>query len=75
MMRATTLRRPPAALGGLLAYYLRRPSADDQACRDGVARGPIDYWFNSAEPPGRWWGQGCAALRLGSKLAPSSSRR
>lgn len=65
-MRATTLKASPAALGGLLAYYAGL--ADDQACRDGVARGPIDYYLNPAEPPGRWWGQGCAALGLGSEV-------
>ncbi|MDP9020186.1 MAG: relaxase domain-containing protein [Actinomycetota bacterium] len=65
-MRATTLKASPAALGGLIAYYAGL--ATDQARRDGVARGPIDYYLDPAEPPGRWWGGGCAALSLGDEV-------
>ncbi len=42
--------------------------ADDQARKDGLARGPIDYYLDPAEPPGRWWGQGCAAVGLGGEV-------
>ncbi len=66
MMRATTLKVSPAALGGLIAYYAGL--ATDQARRDGIARGPIDYYLDPAEPPGRWWGRGCAALGLGTEV-------
>ncbi len=66
MMRATTLKASPAALDGLIAYYAGL--AEDQAHRDGVARGPIDYYLDPVEPPGRWWGRGCAALGLGDEV-------
>ncbi len=48
-MRVTTLKASPASLGGLLAYY--GGLADDQAGRDGAARGPVDYYLDPAEPP------------------------
>ncbi len=67
-MRATTLKASPAALGGLLAYYAGL--ATDQVRRDGGGRGPIDYYLDPAEPPGRWWGQGRAALGLGAEVRP-----
>jgi hypothetical protein len=51
--RATTLKASPAGLDGVLAYYAGL--ADDQARPDGVARGPIDYYLDLADPPGRWW--------------------
>ncbi len=71
MMRATTLKASPADVGGLLAYY--DGLADDQARRDGARRdgarrGPIDYYLDPAEPPGRWWGHGRAALGLGAEV-------
>lgn len=65
-MRVTTLKASPASLGGLLAYYCGL--ADDQAGRDGAARGPVDYYLDPAEPPGRWWGQGCAGLGLDGEV-------
>jgi len=67
-MRATTLKASPTTLGGLLAYY--GGLADDQAERNGVARGPVDYYLDPAEPPGRWWGQGCAGLGLDGDVRP-----
>jgi len=51
-MRATTLKASPAGLGGLLAYYAGL--ATDHARRDGPTRGPIDYYLDPAQPPGRW---------------------
>ncbi|MGH9180429.1 MAG: MobF family relaxase [Acidimicrobiales bacterium] len=65
-MRATTLKASPASLGNLLAYY--GGLADDQARRDGAARGPVDYYLDPAEPPGWWWGHGCAALCLNGEV-------
>ena len=65
-MRATTLKASPASLDGLLAYYAGL--AEDQSHRDGVARGPVDYYLDPAEPPGRWWGHGCGALGLGEEV-------
>ncbi len=65
-MRATTLKASAAGLDGLLAYYAGL--ANDKARRDGLARGPIDYYLDPAEPPGRWWGHGCAALDLRNEV-------
>ncbi len=65
-MRATTLKASAAGLDGLLAYYAGL--ANDQVRRDGLARGPIDYYLDPAEPPGRWWGHGCAALDLRNEV-------
>ncbi len=53
-MRATTPKASPSDVGGLLAYYAGL--ATDQARRDGASRGPIDYYLDPAEPPGRWRG-------------------
>ncbi len=65
-MRATTLKASPADVGGLLAYYAGL--ADDQGRRDATSRGPVDYYLDPAEPPGRWWGHGRAALGLGTEV-------
>ncbi len=65
-MRATTLKASAADVGGLLAYYAGL--ADDHARRDGLCRGPIDYYLDPAEPPGRWWGHGRAALGLAAEV-------
>ncbi|MGH9153654.1 MAG: MobF family relaxase [Acidimicrobiales bacterium] len=61
-MRATTLKASSAGLDGLLAYYA------GLATRDGVARGPVDYYLDRNEPPGRWRGGGCAALGVGGEV-------
>lgn len=66
MMRATTLKASPASVDGLLAYYAGL--ATDQAHRDGAARGPVDYYLDPAEPPGRWTAHGRAALGLGEEV-------
>lgn len=66
VMRATTLKASSAGLASLLAYYAGL--ADEQARRDGLARGPIDYYLDPAEPAGRWWGHGCAALGLDGQV-------
>lgn len=60
-MRVTTLKVPAANVGGLLAYYAGLAEDRD---RSGPARGPVDYYLDPDEPPGRWWGDGCAALGL-----------
>lgn len=61
VMRVTTLKVPAAKVGRLLAYYAGL--AEDRE-RPGPARGPVDYYLDPDEPPGRWWGDGCAALGL-----------
>ncbi len=60
-MRCTTLKAPTAEhLGRLVSYYAGL--AEDHQRRDGRARGPVDYYLDPDEPPGRWWGAGCAAV-------------
>ena len=61
VMRVTTLKVPASKVGRLLAYYAGL--AEDRE-RPGPARGPVDYYLNPDEPPGRWWGDGCVALGL-----------
>jgi hypothetical protein len=38
--------------------------------RDGAARGPVDYYLDPGEPPGRWWGSGWAAVGLDGEVLP-----
>lgn len=62
VMRATTLKGNAGGTGALVAYYAGladRPSAG------GTARGPVDYYLDPDEPPGRWWGDGQAGLGVG----------
>ena len=65
-MRATTLKASASALGGLVAYYAGL--AADRERRDGLARGPIDYYLDPAEPAGRWRGRGCEAMGVGGEV-------
>ena len=60
-MRVTTLRAPRrGGVAVLLAYY-----AGLAADRSGDGgRGPVDYYLDPDEPPGRWWGQGRHQLGL-----------
>src|SRR5687767_11360695 len=68
MMRVTTLKAWRGSAGGMTAYYAGL--ARDQQQRDGTGRGPVDYYLDPNEPPGRWWGAGCAALGLGREVKP-----
>ena len=58
-MRCTTLKASAGRLGGLMAYYAGL--AEDRARPSGPGRGPVDYYLDPDEPPGRWWGHGRAA--------------
>ncbi|MGH3369522.1 MAG: MobF family relaxase [Nocardioidaceae bacterium] len=68
-MRAKTIKAGRYGVAGVIGYYAGL--AADQARRDGACRGPIDYYIDPAEPPGRWWGSGRAALGLGAEVAPA----
>ncbi len=68
MMRVTTLKAGKAGLAALIDYYAGL--AADQLHRDGVRRGPVDYYLDPNEPPGRWWGEGCAAMELAGEVQP-----
>ncbi|MBW3581343.1 MAG: relaxase domain-containing protein [Actinobacteria bacterium] len=68
MMRVTTLKVGKAGLAALIDYYAGL--AHDQLRRDGASRGPVDYYLDPNEPPGRWWGQGCGAMELAGGVHP-----
>jgi len=61
VMRVTTLKATADKLPGLLAYYAGLAEDREQPCR---GRGPVDYYVDPDEPPGRWWGRGRAGLGL-----------
>ncbi len=67
-MRVTTIKAGAHGVEAMVAYYAGL--AADQAKRDGACRGPVDYYLAEDEPPGRWWGDGTAALGLGAEVAP-----
>lgn len=67
-MRATTLRAGKASVVALVSYYAGL--AADQLHRDGRTRGPIDYYLDPNEPPGRWWGRGCTEVGLSGDVRP-----
>src|SRR5690606_20056107 len=56
VMRVTTLKVGAAGVGGLVAYYAK-------LVRD-PGQGPVGYYVDPEEPPGRWWGAGCPAVGL-----------
>ncbi|HVM06544.1 MAG TPA: MobF family relaxase [Acidimicrobiales bacterium] len=64
----TTIKAGAHGVEAMVAYYAGL--AADQASRDGACRGPVDYYLAADEPPGRWWGEGTAALGLGAEVAP-----
>lgn len=68
MMRVTTIKAAAHGVEATVAYYAGL--AADQASRDGACRGPVDYYLAADEPPGRWWGEGTAALGLSAEVAP-----
>ncbi len=65
MMRATTLKVARSKLRQLLDYYAGL--AEDQN-RQGRERGPVDYYLDPDEPPGRWWGSGRHGLGLDGEV-------
>jgi conjugative relaxase-like TrwC/TraI family protein len=67
-MRAVTLKAAGDGVARLIGYYAGL--ARDHQRRDGVARGPVDYYLDPAEPPGRWWGSGCGAVGLEGEVLP-----
>jgi hypothetical protein len=72
VMRAVTLKAAGAGVAQLVGYY--EGLARDQLRRDGVARGPVDYYLDPGEPPGRWWGSCCAAVGLDREVLPKQLR-
>jgi len=72
-MRVTTLKASTTAggLDGLLAYYAGL--AEDRQ-RPGRGRGPVDYYLDPDEPPGRWRGEGLSALGLRGEVSGADLR-
>jgi hypothetical protein len=60
--RVVTIQAAGDRIGQVLGYYAGL--AADQLDRGGPGRGPVDYYLDPNEPPGRWWGTGCPALGL-----------
>jgi len=71
VMRVTTLKASSDRLPGLLAYYAGL--AEDRE-RPGLGRGPVDYYLDPEEPPGRWWGRGREALGLDGPVSDADMR-
>lgn len=67
-MRVTTLKASADGLAGLLDYYV------GLAERPPSTKGPIDYYLDPDEPPGRWWGRGRPALGLDGEVAADELR-
>jgi conjugative relaxase-like TrwC/TraI family protein len=67
-MRAVTLKAAGDGVAQLIGYYAGL--ARDRLRRDGVARGPVDYYLDPAEPPGRWGGSGLSAVGLDGEVLP-----
>ncbi|HVM08191.1 MAG TPA: MobF family relaxase [Acidimicrobiales bacterium] len=69
--RVTTLKATADRLAGLVDYYAGLAEDRD---RSGNGRGPVDYYIDAGEPPGRWWGRGLEALGLDGDVAGSELR-
>ena len=64
-MRVTTLKAAGDRLARLVDYYAGLAEDRD---RSGPGRGPVDYYLDPDEPPGRWWGSGIDALGLAGEV-------
>lgn len=71
VMRVTTLKATAAKLPGLLAYYAGLAEDREQP---GSGRGPVDYYLDPDEPPGRWRGDGRHALDLDGNVEGAQLR-
>ncbi len=71
VMRVTTLKASAAKLPGLLAYYAGLAEDREQPAR---GRGPVDYYLDPDEPPGRWTGAGRHALGLDGNVEGAQLR-
>jgi conjugative relaxase-like TrwC/TraI family protein len=72
VLRVTTLKSQGSSMKPAIDYYV--DLAKDQQARDGVSRGPIDYYLDPDEPPGRWWGNGGDALGLNGDVEADQLR-
>lgn len=72
-MRVTTLKASADRLDGLLSYYAGL-AEDRGRPGPGPGRGPVDYYLDPDEPPGRWWGSGRRVLGLDGAVAGAELR-
>ena len=67
--RVTTLKASADRLAGLVEYYAGLADGGPAS-----SRGPVDYYLDPAEPPGRWHGSGRAALGLEGVVSADQMR-
>ncbi len=67
MMRVTVLKAPKAGGVSAIVRYLD-PGAPERS-------GPGGYYTETPDPPGRWWGAGCAAVGLAGEVEPEQLER
>ena len=72
MLRVTTLKADRDRLARLLDYYAGL--VEDRERPSPRRRGPVDYYLDPDEPPGRWWGAGCGALGLEGEVEAAELR-
>ena len=72
MMRVTTLKASADRVARLVDYYAGL--AEDRHRPDRRATGPVDYYLDPDEPPGRWWGAGRQALGVDGTVAGDELR-
>jgi conjugative relaxase-like TrwC/TraI family protein len=72
VLRVTTLKPVGTDVANVIGYYAGL--AEDQQRRDGVSRGPVDYYLDPDEPPGRWWGSGLQAVGLAGEVKTEQLR-
>ena len=71
-MRVTTLKAAGRRSARLIDYYAGL--AEDRQRRDGLARGPVDYYLDPDEPPGRWWGRAAMPSASTGEVEPDQLR-
>jgi conjugative relaxase-like TrwC/TraI family protein len=73
--RVVTIQAAGDRVGQVIGYYAGL-AADQLDRTGGPTRGPVDYYLDPSEPPGRWWGTGCPALGLdvGAAVLPEQLR-
>jgi conjugative relaxase-like TrwC/TraI family protein len=69
-MRVTTLKAAAGGIAQVIEYYAALAEERSRA----AGRGPVDYYLDPGEPPGRWHGRGRIALGLDGKVSPDELR-
>ncbi|MGH9244505.1 MAG: relaxase domain-containing protein [Acidimicrobiales bacterium] len=73
--RTRATNSTPESGSSLSATASRANSSASRRHAVGAGRGPVDYYLDPDEPPGRWWGQGRAALGLDDEVVPKAAQR